>query len=127
MTKRLKPKLTQEQFLDLRDKWYTKLANQGFEDIEDVHSPNEMLLAWHASDLPRRMTDNRHVATVAYYEAARDMLNWYTFKNRQERRIWELHAEGISIREIVKRTSYGKRDKVHTVIKKIRREIKCPN
>jgi hypothetical protein len=80
------------QFKTLRDEYYALLKEQGFEDIEDVDSPNEFLLQW--------TQETYREDKAEYFKMATDFFNQYPFANDKEKRIWEMHAEGMTIREI---------------------------
>ncbi len=86
-------------YRELKKKWYAKLKNSGFEDIER----NEDLLKRPSSVV---FGDYRKIAfgiaKFEYYQMAARFLNEHDFKNNRERIIWEYHANGISIRNIVK-------------------------
>lgn len=117
-----KPKTLQQ----LKTIWYDKLAKSGFEDIEERNSPRQMLKRWHAADFRKRSTPETYIAKRDYFQQATEFLNWYEFSGPRERKIWELHSEGATIREIAKKVRL-KKDKVHRIIKKLRKESLCPN
>ena len=90
--------MNKNQFNKLKAKWYKKLKASGFEDIELRHNNlknRESLFS------DTRMI-SRFQAKQVYYQLATRFLNEYTFKNNRERIIWEYHANGISVRNIVK-------------------------
>lgn len=123
MSKQKQP-LTKAQYKALRDKWYAKLAKTGFEDIEDVNSPRQMLKAWHSSDIPRKARSGGFIAIQDYYSRATEFLNNYIFESKFELKVWTLHADGQSLREIAKQCKCGK-DKVRTIVLKLQKESKC--
>lgn len=82
----------------LIDKWYGKLAKSGFEDIEDNLGYNNVN-RHHASDFGRQ--DAELVAIKQeYYYLATQYLHANTFKVAFDRKVWELHAEGETVRSI---------------------------
>lgn len=87
------------KFKRLQKKWYSKLEDLGFDEIEDTDSPREFLKSWH----------NHHFQNIdplviefnkEYYDQARSALHTYRFETKKEEKIWELHADGLSLREI---------------------------
>lgn len=86
------------KFKKLQKTWYKKLADTGFVDIER-HGDKQTS---HAA----RFADNYDPITTPakehYYRVASQMLYEYDFKDELERAAWELHCEGLSIRNIVK-------------------------
>lgn len=61
--------------------------------------------------------------TRIYYEEALNLLKKYSFKNTSEKKIWELHCEGWTIREIEKKIKRYKRQMIHNIITLISKEI----
>ena len=107
----------------LIDKWYDKLEAAGFEDIEERHSPREMLKRKHNHDF-KKIEPDMYEAKRFYFQEAADMLNWHKFRNARERKIWALHAEGLSVREVATKIKLAKSE-VHRIILRLRREIIC--
>lgn len=103
--------------------WYARLAKEGFEDIEDTSSPLRPLKAWH--NLKWRNADPQHVAsTVAYYTKARHVLQSGLFANKLSYRIWELHCDGLGVREIEKAIKGRKRKSaIAKLIKQMAEEL----
>jgi hypothetical protein len=66
-------------------------------------------------------------ATLTYYEKAEHLLQTYEFKNKTQKKIWELHAKGLSRLEIEKAISIFKKtykkSRISEIIIKISREI----
>lgn len=110
--------MTDSSFRKLRDFWYAKLKKDGFEDIEDVNSPHEMLIKWDYMRFQVKYTPQKFIEKQRYYQMAYQFLNQYDFANEQEKSIWELHAEGFGCREIAKRIS-SKKDTVHKIVSKL--------
>jgi Mor family transcriptional regulator len=81
-------------------KWYDKLAKSGFDDIEDNLGYNNVI-RHHASDFGSK--DPVLVAyTQEYFYIATQYLHENIFKNKKEYRIWELHSNGATVRDIAK-------------------------
>lgn len=124
MSKQRKPQRT---LSELKRIWYAKLAKSGFEDIEVPDSKNELLKRWHAADFAKRaQTPATFFAKQEYFIKATEFLNWYKFASKKELKIWTLHANGATLREIAKATKL-KKDKVHRIIKRLLKESLCAN
>lgn len=115
------PWYEQKSFLAERKKWYAKLKEEGFEDIE--------LINWHDGSAWERM-DGVSQADICntytpekerYYQLAKQFYwempaigrkDWTSKKPRVKRwprvrKVWKLHAEGLSVREIGRRLDLG--------------------
>lgn len=90
-----------KKFLDLKDEWYKKLSSEGFEDIE---ANEDNLKVWSTYYTAKHRYVTRE-AKEEYYREAGTFLHEYEFSSELERQIWELHAEGLSLREIVAKLS----------------------
>lgn len=88
-----------KEFLALKAEWYKKLKKEGFEDVE---TDEEHLETWHSTFFKVRHNATLSEAKEAYYRRATHFLNDYNFDSDLEKALWGLHAEGISIRNIVK-------------------------
>lgn len=112
---------------ELLAKWNRKLAASGFEDCE---RPDGSLKTFTTSAFSKGYyTDpNRRNAKIEYYTLAQHFLHTYKFKNNKERVMWELHSEGISIRNIskeMKRRNFKTyKFQVETVLSKLRDEMR---
>lgn len=92
-----------EDFKRLQAKWYKKLKQTGFEDIEDTNSPNEMLKSWDSLYFLSRYDGNAFLAKQRYFELARQFLHEHVFDSSREKSIWTEFSEGASIRQIARR------------------------
>ena len=120
-----------KEFEKLQAVWYKKLSKKGFKDIErtDRVGKEENRLKTDATEnIAHLYTIERFTAREDYYRAAGHFLYDYKFKTPKERYIWELHATGKSIREIVtilkSRRQKAYKDLVHAVIKRLTEEMK---
>lgn len=118
-----KPRDNQQELKKLQDKWYKKLAKAGFEDIEDINSPNEFLKEWHGSWFRSRGHASRFTAKESYFYQAGHFLTNHEFKNEQEKKVWKLHSEGLSLREIAKAMRWKSHFNVNLIIKRLREEM----
>ena len=75
-----------------------KLKEDGFKDIENVDSPLEFLKTWDSTYFIDK-TDT-FAETDEYYRTARALLVTHEFESDLEMVIWELHTEGLSVRDI---------------------------
>lgn len=126
----------QRAFLEERKKWYAKLKKEGFDDIENIEwntgASYECLNGVSNADVCDSWTHGKE----RYYQLANQFL-WELRKraSRDRRRksperkdwgrvlrIWKLHAEGASIRDIVKKVGFY-RSGVHKVVVDMRTEM----
>jgi len=118
-------KKTKTEYEILRDKWYAKLKNKGFVDIEQ---DEDRLKSW-SSKISLYHTSVTWESKVAYYNMADNFLRDYKFESNLDKVIWEYHTHAISIRNIVKllnKTKVIKTDKstVGRTIKKMSEAMK---
>lgn len=97
----------------------------GFEEIEDVNSPNEALKQWHGADMCRARNVAKYHSTLDYFQRATEFLNWYEFSSATERKIWQQHSDGLTVRKIGKNIRKSK-DYVHRIIRRLQKELQCP-
>lgn len=92
-----------ERLKELEKVWYAKLKQSGFEDIEDERYPDKPLKSY-SSDLieskPSRRKNFFKRTTADYYALARRLLETFQFESTLHKRIWSLHCEGLSKRQI---------------------------
>lgn len=102
----------------LKAKWNKKLADSGFEDIENADGSLKPEVDYRSMDSTRG--DILHDGRQEYYSIAQDFLNRGKFATLLDYTIWKLHAEGMSYRDIgneLKLTFY----KVRSTVKKIQK------
>lgn len=92
--------------------WYGKLAQKGFDDIEDN---NDMLKVW-SSSVARAFKEPQ----AEYYRLASQFLYDYKWDCKENELIWHLHSEGFSLTRISIRTGI-KRATLQHRIEKIRK------
>ena len=93
-----------DEFLALRDEWYAKAKESGFEDLEVLdeitHQPGSLMRGVSPGDLGR---SERRIAYKAsseeYYRLARQHV--WTLPRGPQRHTARLHADGLSNREVV--------------------------
>lgn len=88
-----------KEYLELQAIWDKKLKEAGFKDLEQ--RKDGLLKEW-ANEPVRKYTKQRADAKYEYYRSAGQFFHHFEFANKVEKRIFELHSEGISIRSIVK-------------------------
>lgn len=91
------------EFLDLRDQWYRKLADEGFDDIEVLdeitRQPAGLLRGPSTGDLNRSESRRAYIqGSQEYYRLARQYV--WTLPRGPERHAAQLHADGLSDREV---------------------------
>jgi len=80
------------KFKALQAKWYERLKQAGFEDVEITTTRLDY----------RNAIYRDRMAVSDYYSAAADFLHQGEFDTARERDIWALHTDGLSHREIVR-------------------------
>lgn len=109
-----------EDLKSLRAKWYLKLKEAGFEDIEDTESPREFLKEWHSTWFQTHYTPESFKEKHRYFQMRTYFSKTHTFTSELEERVWCLHCEGLSYREIAKMTESNK-DTVNKTILALRK------
>ena len=109
-----------KEFRDLQKKWYGKLKKAEFKDIE---RPDGTLELWTCSFFKTRYNETLFSAKEEYYRLASQLLHSHSFQDKKEMLMWQMHSEGISVRNIVKTLKAKKfkvsKDTVHAVIKRL--------
>lgn len=112
-----------KEFKDLQTTWYEKLKEKGFKDIEKNENALNLYESAYFSD-SRRITAEVVAAKQTYYQIAGHFLNDHPFKNAFDKKVWEMHANGKSIREIaatIKRPGF--KDKINLTIQRLEKEM----
>lgn len=104
-----------EKFKQEKSKWYAKLKEQGFEDIEEEHDEEDILKTWDSTQFRRRRTQAYAEENKEYYRVCSIFLHLHKFKDEREHRIWSLHCSGLSVRKIAVMVDWNK-DLVHRTI-----------
>ncbi len=107
-----------KEFKKLQAKWYKKLKNSGFEDIEDTKG---YLKEWSSKYLKKSNGGVKAKAKEEYYRLTGQFLYDHKFESPLEKRIWRMHAEGMSGESI---TAILKAKKVNIYHNKVKRIIK---
>jgi hypothetical protein len=118
-----------KDFKKLKDQWYEKLKEEGFQDIEDTSSPREFLKKWHSTCFKEDIAFKES----HYYQAA-NFLNQYIERRpiflttTLEIRAWELYAEGLPLRDIATQLQeYGfkaNKDLVNKIVNEFKKKMK---
>lgn len=105
----MKPQLSfneTKEFKALQKIWYDKLTKKGFVDIESEDYRYKRGVGINETTRVRdKMRQAGAVGVIAvqdYYSKANALLDKYKFKKPIDKRIWELHASGLTDTEIVK-------------------------
>lgn len=87
-----------KEFKLLQSKWYAKLAEEGFDDIEDknemLKQPNRRTIAWKNRDVIRD-----------FYDSVNDFLRNNKKLSKKHRNVLELWAKGIYLVKIAEQFS----------------------
>lgn len=94
-----------DEFKRLQNEWYQRLSDSGFEEIENTK--NGALKEWSVTRI-NRMCKRQATGTLylvsretrQYYRSAQWLLDLYSFESIRDKKIWELHCEGLSTRQI---------------------------
>lgn len=111
-----------KDFKKLQSEYYGKLKESGFEDIEEIDSPRELLKSWHDSYFTARHDAEEFSEVAQYYNAADSILNNYDFESPIDKAIWEKHSVGLSIRKIANELEV-KNWVVHKTIQKCKTQV----
>lgn len=113
-----------DSFKALQKEWYGKLKASGFEDVEY----DEDHLRMHHADLIAGACKTGPAAAEAkaeYFRLAGHFLHSHEFTTPEDKRIWELHAEGLFNHEVfaqVKESHPGKTPRyVQSVVVRLRK------
>ncbi len=83
------------KFDALRDRWYKRLADEGFRDIEYSDGSRERGGPYLKDKAPVQIE-----AIEAYYTMARHFLIEHEFNREIEKTIWAYYSEGLTYRDI---------------------------
>lgn len=111
----------------LQKVWYKKLKKSGFEDIE---KDENTLKHWATRVFKESSNGSYYNEKEVYYKSREEYYRmagrflWdFTFDNKLEHKIWSLHSEGMSIRDIgalIRKTDKKVYDfKVQMILKKL--------
>lgn len=117
-------KIKDPQYKKLEKVWYEKLKLTGFDDIEDTRTEQRMLKEWDFNFFRNQFNDIEYESTLGYYESAKHLLASYSFKDETHMKVWELHCEGLSERDIAGQVGKYKKSMVHYIICNISKVIK---
>jgi hypothetical protein len=108
----------------LTRKWYKKLKDSGFDDIEEPSKSGYPTLKFWGSDALRQRNSGqlRMESVQRYYELAGQFFWDANFDTSAEKRIWKMHADGVSGYEIASKLKMSK-SVVYRVIDKLAREM----
>lgn len=87
----------------MTQQWYNKLKRAGFDDIE-TNDAYEQLKRWDSHWISqRRNSFFKFSTTQDYYYRATHMIESFAWKSAKEKKIWTMHADGVSLRDIAKK------------------------
>jgi hypothetical protein len=109
--------LPKRDFEILQAKWYEQLRTTGFVDVE---APDYK--TWRFNSL-RPYPPIDPGPKQDYYRKAYDVLRTYPFKNSEYKKIWQCHAEGLTVRKIEALLHHWKKSWIHVIIQRISREV----
>lgn len=103
-------------FKEIEREWYERLKKEGFEDIEYSGSPSKPLKQYASYYFIARTDPLSFESKQNYYQRASQFLHDYLFHSDQEKKIWELHCEGKTLRQIAQSIETMNKDTVRKVI-----------
>ncbi len=86
-----------KSFKALQKVWEKKLSDSGLENIEQ---PDGNLKLWTSSFFKVRYNATLFEAKEEYYRMASQFLHDHRFEADAHKKMWELHANGVSMRNI---------------------------
>lgn len=89
-----------KDFLVLNKKWGTRLKKSGFKDIEPLEGGLLPGCLDHNSEF---LDPLRAAMKLNYFLYATKFLEDFCFESKMDKKIWALHSEGASQREIVRK------------------------
>lgn len=109
--------------------WYSKLEQRGFTDIEQEDGNLKVWESWKLVNPSQ--SDSRAIvrieATTEYYRQAGHFLYDHKFNDTTDRFIWQRHAEGEKIRdivaEVIAKGTFTYKKKVHETIQRLKKEM----
>jgi len=115
-----------KEFKELQQFWYNKLAESGFNDIEDFRieygNQSNDHLKRSCKDLARKYNQD----TFQHFADCRNFLCHGYFSSKIDKFIFKMYTEGLSLRQIAEllpeKQSYFY---VHTKLKKIKSDLKA--
>lgn len=94
------------KFRRLQSKWYKKLKEKGFKDIEKPNSPH--LASWTSytgadAESASSFVSEPNKVKLEYYDMARKFLESHPFESEKHKKMFEMHVEGLGYRQIAKK------------------------
>lgn len=86
-----------KEFKDLQTKWYDKLEDAGFKDVEQ---DEDNLKVWESHLMIKQFTPDTIMYTLEYYSLARAFNHDHIFLSPYHKAVWQHHSEGLTTREI---------------------------
>jgi hypothetical protein len=86
-----------KEFKTLQKKWYKKLKDTGFDDIENSEIG---LKRYHSFDFIREDRQDPIDNKREFYRIAGFFLNDYPFKTVREKEIWSLYSKGKTAKQV---------------------------
>lgn len=100
----------------LLEKWNKKLDKYDDCNAEDMSFDEPKLRVWHNFKW-KKLGQNEYEARLKYFNNCSSILHNYRFENTLHKRIWELHTEGMSLRDIEKAIKFRyKKDTINQII-----------
>lgn len=125
--------MSKDKLINLQKEWYKKLKDEGFEDIEYFDKTSMEPQDWLKgnSKFSGTVSEDQKATETAefnfnstrdYFLAATHWLITGNFQSPIDKRIWELHSNGESLREIGEEIGYS-HPKVLRIINKYKKQF----
>lgn len=96
-------KISKSEYIKLYAKWYDRLKREGFEDIEWFDPKTALGQSGHYMvKSTHKITKKYNEFTEEHYRLCRNFLTHFKFPNKKIEKIFELHTDGASYRDIIK-------------------------
>lgn len=108
-----------KKFKALQERWYNRLAKDGFKDAEVFKENNVYLRDLHSTYFQKKYDPKAFRYKQIYYEKAVDYVHrmpW--FMSAYEFTVWHLHADGKSLRDIARELE-TKIGRIHKIIRRL--------
>jgi hypothetical protein len=108
MRKKVRKMIKDRKFITLQKKWYAKLREEGFNDIEYFYEdmePRDILKKTLTSKIKDAADADNMVYTELFYSHSRQYYWDTTFEDPLDKQIWFLFSEGTPYLKIAKQLS----------------------
>lgn len=102
------------EFKKLQKIWNKKLTDSGFQDAEQ---PDGMLKEWSTRFRTHHADPSLYEAKEEYFRRAGQFLHSHAFEDKDSKRVWSMHAQGVSNRDIAKKLKVKTKKRIDDLVK----------